>query len=67
MQGVHLLAGGPMGHIKLRTCKLRVIRGIPVRIPIAPCSRGCVHAGGRHVKRALRFGGWYGGVAMAPL
>lgn len=58
VRGVHLLAGGPIGHIKLRTCKLRVMRGMPVRIAPGPCGRHCLRAGGREVKRALRFGGW---------
>lgn len=58
IRGVHLVAGGPVGHIKLRTCKLRVMRGIPVRAIPGPCGRQCLGAGGRHVKRALRFGGW---------
>lgn len=57
--GVHLVAGGPIGHIKLRTCKLAIMRGIPVRITPGPCGRFCVGAGGRHVKRILRGVGWF--------
>lgn len=55
IRGVHLLAGGPMGHINLRTCKLRVARGIPVRMMPGRCGRHCLGAGESHVKRALRL------------